>query len=125
MTGSRLASLTRGPALPPVRAAALAFTYVVTREGPHGAVVRREDGDGVPLRLARSARRVGRPDWRALAHAILLDATATAPATKLAADLGRFIVPGAAESLRLNGTDLAAWLESWRPALAALFGSSR
>jgi hypothetical protein len=125
MTGSRLASLTRGPALPPVREAALAFTYVVTCEGPRSAIVSREDGERQPVRLARSVRRVGRPDWRALAHAILLDATATAPATKLAADLGRFIGPGAGESYRLTGADLAAWLESWRPALATLFGSPR
>ena len=125
MPSSWLATIARGPAVAPVRDAALASTYVVTRESRHAAVLRREGADGTAVELARSAKRLGGPDWRALAGAILLDATAATPAPKLVADLARFIVAGAGDEHRLRGEALVAWLESWRPALAGLFGSPR
>jgi hypothetical protein len=87
--GSWLANITRGPAIAPVRDAALALTYVVAREDRHAAVVRCEDADGSSRELARSARRMAGAGWGTLARAILQDATVARPAAKLCADLAR------------------------------------
>jgi len=125
MLGSWLATIARGPAVAPVRGGALACTYVVARAGRHAAVLRREDADGTSVELARSARRLRGPDWRTLAGAILLDATAGTPPPKLASDLARFIVTRVGDEHRLRGDELVSWLESWRPALGGLFGGPR
>jgi len=125
MPSSWLATVTRGPAVAPVQDGVLASTYVVTREGRRAAVLHREGADATSAELARSARRLRGPDWRVLAGAILLDATASTPAAKLTADLARFIVPRAGGEYRLRGEELEAWLQSWRPALAGLFGERR
>jgi len=119
---SWLATIARGAAVAPVCEDALAATYVVAHERRGAAVVRRQGADGASVLLARSQRHLRGPDWRALAAAILLDATGSPPPAKLAGDLGRFIVPRPGEELRLRGDELVSWLASWRPALAGLLG---
>jgi hypothetical protein len=119
---SWLATIARGSAVAPVREEAAAFTYVVSRAGRGTAAVSREAPDGTAVVLAGSARRVRGPDWRALAAAILLDATGSPPPAKLAGDLARFVVAPAGGERRLRADELVAWLGSWRPALAGLLG---
>ena len=125
MAGSWLASITRGPPVAQVRAAALDAVYVVTRARRGAASVTREDAGAPSVAVAASERRVGGPDWQALARGVLLDATGCAPPTRLASDFARFIVVRIGGEHRLSGAEIAAWLASWRPALWGLFGAGR
>jgi hypothetical protein len=103
------------PAAPEVRSDALERVYRVSRPRRGPAAVAREAPGREPVELARSA------SWTAIARAMLKDALAEPPRGKLARDLGRFIVPPRAGERTVSGSELDAWLATWRPPLDAIF----
>ena len=107
-----------------MRPARLDDAYVVTRDRATGAVATRRATAGETTELARSGRR-GRTAWTSLASAILADALDGAAGRKLSGDYARFIVTAPGGTTTFTGRELQAWLDTWRPPLAALFGSER
>ena len=47
------------------------------------------------------------------------------PSRKLSGDYARFIVTAPGGTTTFTGREIQAWLDTWRPPLAALFGSER
>jgi hypothetical protein len=106
-------------ARPQVREDALGRRYRVSRPRRGPAAVTREQPGWPPAELARSA------SWATLARAVLEDALADPPGGKLARDLGRFLVPPRGGEREMSGRELADWLATWQPPLAAIFPGRR
>jgi hypothetical protein len=107
-----------------VRAAARGNEYRVARIDRHRAVVVRRTADGDEAELARSDLHL-RPDWPALARAILGDALDGRFPRRLAEDYSHFIVVPREGVRTTSGQEIQEWLDTWRPPLAALFSSGR
>lgn len=105
-----------------MREAALGNAYRISRNERNRAVVVRSTADGDDAELARSDLRL-RVDWPGLANAILADALDGRVARRLADDYSHFIVTPRDGVKTVSGRELQGWLDTWRPPLAALFGS--
>jgi hypothetical protein len=98
--------------------------YRVTRPTRRRAVLVREDSMGASLELGRSERTWG-VDWLALSRALLTDALGQPPRAKLARDFSRFLAVRPGGTWAMSGADLAEWLATWQPPLAAIFRARR
>ena len=112
--GAALRSLLEGPAPPRVRPGALGSSYTIRRDEHGEAVLRRGD-----VELARSRR------WPRLAEGLLRDALDARPSRRLVSDYARFIVTAPGTTRTVAGTELQAWLETWRPSILAILASGR
>lgn len=99
---------------PQLRDEARERLYRVTRPAKGAAVLTREAPGWHPVQL-------GSGSWTEIARAMLEDALVTRPGGKLARDLGRFLVTPRGDELQMTGEELAAWLSTWQPPLAAIF----
>src|SRR4051794_19735354 len=90
-------------------------------DGGGGRVARRRlplGGDPLELGVAWPRRRA--PDRMAIAGAILRDALAAPPPRQLVRDYSRFVpLPGEGD-VRIPAADVAAWITTWDPPIAAL-----
>jgi hypothetical protein len=86
-----------------------------------GVVVRCRRASGALDELCRVGPRRRGPDRTALAGAILGDALAATPSRKLIRDYSRFLPVPSTDGVTIPATDVAAWLATWEPPLAALF----
>jgi hypothetical protein len=106
--------------VPRVSDQALGATWLVSRAGRRGTVLRRE-ADGSEREIARSDRRFGL-DRVGLASAVLGDALGTEPSHRMASDLSLFLIPHGDERERaMTAAELQAWLDTWTPPFETLF----
>ena len=100
---------------PQLRDEARERLYRVARPARGPAVLTREAPGRDAVELTRSGSST------VLARAMLEDAVGERPSSKLARDLGRFLVTPRGGEHPVTGEELAAWLETWQPPLSTIF----
>lgn len=73
----------------------------------------RRESTGGQREVLLSLERLRVRDWTEIARSTLVDALTEPPTVRLARDYGRFLSLEHVDPIRVAGSDLERWLETW------------